>query len=221
MFIDTHIHESKYSLDSKFSLEQAVKKAKEIGLNGICITDHESNNIREEALEYGKKNNFLIIVGAEVLTYQGDVVVFGLKDIPQEKIEARELLLNVKEAKGVAIAAHPFRNNNRGMGNYIREVKELLFGIEAFNGSTEPHQNLFAYALATELGLPAFGASDAHLVERVGKYSTVFPDGIRDEQDFIFAVKNGMVHPAIRKKNTFEEIDIYININNKRYFSFA
>ena len=73
MIIDTHIHESKFSLDSKVSLIEIMSRAKEIGLDGICITDHDNNDITEEARELSKKTGFLIIPGVEVLTYEGDM----------------------------------------------------------------------------------------------------------------------------------------------------
>jgi predicted metal-dependent phosphoesterase TrpH len=133
MIIDTHLHESKYSLDSLVSLEEIVEQARLIGLDGICITDHESNEIKEEARRLSQKTGFLIITGAEVLTWQGDVTVFGLEHIPQERMHAAELIDLVVKEGGVAISAHPFRQNNRGMGHAIREMK-LLGGVEAFNG---------------------------------------------------------------------------------------
>ncbi|GAA0745445.1 PHP domain-containing protein [Clostridium oceanicum] len=198
MIIDTHIHESKYSLDSEISLKDIVYRAKKIGLDGVCITDHESNEIFDEAHEFAKKENFLILVGAEILTYEGDILVFGVRDIPKEKIHAKELLKIVNEKNGVAISAHPYRNNNRGMGDYISTAFDFgLSAVEAFNGSTEFSQNLRAYSLASRLKLPSIGSSDAHVIENVGKYATVFPDGIRDEKDLIDAIKKDKVYPAI------------------------
>jgi predicted metal-dependent phosphoesterase TrpH len=195
MIIDTHIHERKYSLDSLVSLEEIVDQARLIGLDGICITDHESNEIKEEARLLSQKTGFLIITGAEVLTWQGDVTVFGLEHIPQERMHAAELIDLVVKKGGVAISAHPFRQNNRGMGHAIREMK-LLGGVEAFNGSTEYQHNMDAYLLAQELGLPCLGGSDAHNREKVGCYATVFPDGIRDEKDLIQAIYAREVYPV-------------------------
>jgi len=195
MIIDTHLHESKYSLDSFISLEEIVEQARLIGLDGICITDHDSNEIKEEARLLSQKTGFLIITGAEVLTWQGDVIVFGLEHIPQERMHAPELIDLVVKEGGVAISAHPFRQNNRGMGHAIREMK-LLGGVEAFNGSTEYRHNMEAYLLARELGLPCLGGSDAHIRDKVGCYATVFPDGIRDEQDLIQAIYAREVYPV-------------------------
>lgn len=215
MIIDTHIHESKYSLDSEISLKDIVKRAKEIGLDAVCITDHESNEIMDEAHEYSKSTGFLILVGAEILTYEGDILVFGLKKLPKKMLHARELLELVHKDKGVAISAHPYRNNNRGMGNYIREAKALgLNGVEAFNGSTEPHENLLAYSIATELNIPSIGSSDAHVIENIGKYATVFPNGIRDERDLIDAIKSGNVCPAMFKNGQYKYIDMYKEVRN-------
>ena len=83
MIIDTHIHESKYSPDSFIELRKATDIAKLIGLDGICITNHDNNNLRNDIGDYAKINGILVIVGTEVLTYQGDILVFGLKDIPK------------------------------------------------------------------------------------------------------------------------------------------
>lgn len=209
MIIDIHIHEKKYSEDSHFSLEEAVNTAQSVGLDGICITDHDNNYIMEEALEYSKKNDFLIIVGAEIFTFEGDVLVFGVKDLPKERIHVEELLDIVKKNNGASIAAHPFRTNNRGLKDYIRAVKDSISGIEVFNGSTTSHHNLYAYALATELNLPLFGASDAHVTKNIGKYATVFQDGIRDERDFIDCIHSKNLCPAIYKNGRFEKVNIY------------
>ncbi|WP_026895268.1 PHP-associated domain-containing protein [Clostridiisalibacter paucivorans] len=209
MIIDTHLHESKYSPDSHLSLTEAIETAKSLGLDGICVTDHDNNYLKNDIGTSKKIDDILVIVGAEILTFEGDILVFGLDKVPKDMVHAEELLEIVKRNHGVAISAHPFRNNNRGLGEYIRNVKDNLHGIEAFNGSTLPHHNLYAYALATELGIPCLGAGDAHLYKQVGKYATYFNDSIRDEKDFIDAIKTKDFCPVIRKNEQFEKIDIY------------
>ena len=42
MLIDLHMHEMTYSKDSFLKLSQIVEIAKEKGLDGISITDHDS-----------------------------------------------------------------------------------------------------------------------------------------------------------------------------------
>ena len=206
--IDTHIHERTFSSDSSLALEDIVSRAIEMGLDGVCITDHESNGLMEIATAYSSKTGFLIIVGAEILTYEGDLTVFGVDHLPEKKLHAQDMIDLALNVGGVAISAHPFRQNNRGMGNSIRNVKGLS-GLEAFNGSTTPHNNLYAYGLSAELSLPAFGASDAHEIRAVGRYATVFPDRIRDTADFIEAVKNGGTCPAVYTEIGYETIHIH------------
>lgn len=207
MIIDTHIHENKYSSDSFIDLKKAIDMAKLIGLDGICMTNHDNNDLRNDLGDSVKINGVLVIVGAEILTHQGDILVFGLKDIPKEKMHAEELLRLVKKHGGVAIAAHPFRNNNRGLEGHLHEVADILDGVEAFNGSTYSYHNLYAYATATQLGLPSLGASDAHVMDRIGKYATKFYDTIRDSKDFVEAIKSRNFHPVMRRDGTFTDFD--------------
>ena len=209
MIIDTHVHENKYSFDSFIDFKESVELAKLIGLNGMCITNHDNNYMRNEIGDSAKINGVLVIVGSEILTHEGDILVFGLKDIPQEKLHAEQLLNLVKKHNGAAIAAHPFRNNNRGMGENMRTVGNLLTGIESFNGSTTPHHNLQSYALASELNIPSLGASDAHRLEKLGTYATRFYNTIRDHKDFIEALKHGNFHPVMKKNGKYENLDYF------------
>lgn len=209
MIIDMHVHENKYSKDSFISLDDIIKKSKEIGLDGVCITDHESNDLMRDFGSHFYKDGILVIVGAEFLTFEGDILVFGMEKLPEKMVHADELTEMVAKYNGVCIPAHPFRNNNRGLGENIRKVSKHIHGVEAFNGSTFPHANLTAYSLATELNLSIFGSSDAHVIENLGKYATEFSGTIRDYNDFLSAVKEGNVCPVVKKTTGFERINIY------------
>lgn len=205
MIIDTHMHGSEYSPDSTVSMREIVSRAKKVGLDGVCITDHDTNEAMDEAQELAKQEDYLVIVGAEILTFEGDMLVFGVKDIPKHKVHSRDLLDFVTKKGGVCVSAHPYRLNNRGLGDFIKEL-DGLHGIEAFNGSTDVYHNLKAYKLALKLGIPLFGASDCHVKDRVGKYATVFPNKIRDEKDFIEAIKQGNLHPAVYSKEGYKNL---------------
>lgn len=209
MIIDTHIHENKYSFDSFIDFKSAIEVAKLNGLNGICITNHDNDFLKREIGSSIKINDVLVLVGAEILTFQGDILVFGVDNIPEEKLSARELLEFVKANKGAAVVAHPFRTNNRGLGNHIRDLKDLITGVESFNGSTKPHHNLEAYRLATELAIPSLGASDSHRLDRIGTYATKFHSTIRDMDDFVEALHYGNYHPVMKKDGRFQDIDYH------------
>ena len=196
------------SPDSFIKIQQIVDQAKQMGLDAICITDHDNNDVRDYALKYSKDIGFKIFVGVEILTYEGDIVVFGLQNVPTQKIHAQELIDLVHEVGGVTIAAHPFRENNRGCGKYLKELKGLT-AVEVFNGSTKSYNNLYAFATALELGLATVAASDCHEVETVGRYCTIFPDDVETEEDLICAIREGKVYPAVYREGAYVKIDAY------------
>ncbi len=205
MIIDTHVHAYPTSDDSKMMLEEIIDQALKIGLDAVCITDHDSLDIRKRASDYSKQTGFPIFVGAEVFTYEGDVLVFGLDRLPGKRVNSDYLLDMVLESGGIAVSAHPFRTNNRGMGNAARRCG--LHGIEAFNGSTDSHNNLRAVKMAEEMGVPLLGASDAHTLNALGKFATFFPDGMQDENDLIAAVKMGQVYPVSLTPEGFQKVN--------------
>lgn len=205
LVIDTHLHTEEFSSDSFLPIEKAIQQGKKMGLDGICVTDHESMGMRSYAQELSMKRNFLVLVGLELLTYEGDLLIFGLDAVPEKKMHALDVLSLVEEQGGVAVSAHPFRDNGRGMGNFIRSLPGLS-GIEAFNGSTRLTHNFKAHVLAEELRLPRLGGSDAHLVERVGRYATAFPGVVHTEEDFIGAIRTGNVYPVVYDVDRFIKV---------------
>jgi len=208
MFIDTHMHCIEGSDDSFIEISEIVKRAKIMGLNGICITDHDNNKVKEYATQYGKKHDFKIFVGAEILTHEGDILVFGLDEIPTKKLYAQELIDLVNSKGGVTIAAHPFRENNRGCGKHLKNLKGLT-AVETFNGSTKSYNNLNAFESAMELNLATTAASDCHTTDAIGKYCTKFLDDIETEKDLIDAIKGRRVVPAVYRDGKYIKIDNY------------
>ncbi len=204
MIIDMHIHEQTYSFDSFMKLTDIVLRSKEIGLDGICITDHESNHLKEYAKEISLAMDFPIFVGAEILTYEGDALAFGVDRLPGRKMYVHELIQYVHNQGGVVISAHPYRRNNRGMEDTIKTTKNLD-GIEGLNGSTPVDLNLKAYDAALLQNIPVFGGSDAHRLERVGKYATKFPRKIQAMEELVDAIKSGGTQPVYFDRGTYLE----------------
>lgn len=207
MIIDLHFHTLQYSPCSYIDIEEGIKYAKDIGLDGICITDHDSNEANIYAKELEKKYGLMIVVGTEILTYEGDILCFGINEVPKTKIHAQELIDLVSSQGGVTISAHPFRNNGRGMGELIADVKGLS-AVETFNGNTSSENNLKAYSIASKLSIPCIGASDAHKLQNIGKYATKFFDDITNEKDLIAAIKEGKVNP------------VYYDYKSKKFIEF-
>ena len=108
----------------------------------------------------------------------------------------------VNQCGGAAVAAHPYRDNGRGAGDLIKTLPGLT-GVECFNGSTKHKANLQAFREAQKRGLAYLGASDAHLVERVGKFATHFDGEPQNERELIQLIRAGACEPVAWNGMTF------------------
>ena len=209
MLIDMHVHEKTFSSDSFMGIEEIIARSKVLGLDAVCITDHESNGLRERSEEISRNFRFPVFVGAEILTFDGDVLVFGLDRLPEQKMHASDLVELVKRNGGTAICAHPYRQNGRGMGDVLKQLSGLS-GVEAWNGSTPYALNLKACQAAMQKNLCLFGSSDAHDLQQLGKYATEFQGNVRDERDLIEAIREGDVAPVYYAQGSYYRFDAEI-----------
>jgi len=202
MKFDLHIHESKHSKDSRLDLEQIVLEAKAHGLDGIAVTDHDVLGLRSQARFLSARHDLMIFVGVEVSTSRGDILVFGVDELPpaegSNKLDPQVLIDYVNDHGGATIAAHPFRDNGRGLGNSMFELSGLT-AIEGYNGRTLFEHNAKAFEAAMKLGLPVTGGSDAHVPGEVGAYATQVEAAVHSERDLIRALKLGQCHPVSQK----------------------
>ena len=118
----------------------------------------------------------------------------------------------VKAQGGVCFAAHPFRNNNRGLEDNLRRVRGLD-GLEVLNGSTSADACRKAAEYALELGLFTLGSSDCHIPEKVGVCATYFPEEVHTMQEFLAAFKKGGMKPAYYTEGGYQVIDIKNSVN--------
>ena len=206
MFVDTHMHECTYSTDSFLSLKEIVEIAKQKGLDGVCITDHDSMGLKETAEAYSREIGFPIFVGIEYYSLQGDIVAFGIETYPDRRIDAQDFIHMVKAQGGVCFSAHPFRNNKRGLEENLKTVQGLD-GIEALNGSASYEANKKAYEYAAELGIQAVGSSDCHIPEKVGVYATWLPEYVTTLEQFIEVFKKGLCKPAVYENGRYRIVE--------------
>ena len=205
MVIDLHVHTSPASPCSAASVELLIEEAKRIGLDAICLTDH--NYVWDKAVveDLRKRHGFLIFRGNEITTDQGDVVVFGLEKDIKGIIKLEELRQEVIRAGGFMIVAHPFRGFltfNVGQLGLTPEkaMERSLFkqvdAVEVLNSKVTEQENSFASEVAAGLSLPTTGGSDAHEVTEVGIYATRFAEAITNEKDLVEALKGKNYSPV-------------------------
>jgi predicted metal-dependent phosphoesterase TrpH len=211
MVIDLHIHTAPASPCSAAPVDKLINEAKRIGLDGICLTDHNHVWDPEAVDRLRKKHDFVVLRGNEITTDQSDMVVFGLEKDIKGIIKLDDLRKVVLDAKGFMIVAHPFRGFltfNIGQLGLTPEkaMERTLFkhvdAVEVLNSKVTEDENRLAVAVASGLGLPMTGGSDAHEVSEVGMYATRFKGEINSEKDLIAALKNGEYEPVVFRQGT-------------------
>ncbi|MCG2862818.1 MAG: PHP domain-containing protein [Vulcanisaeta sp.] len=196
---DLHTH-SIYS-DGKGSPEDVIINAVNKNLKVLSITDHNTFKGSLKALELinGRKalsNDLLLIVGNEVRTDDGDVLVLcmeypGTDDLPKS---IPELLDWADLNNCLAIPAHPYDIFRRGIGGKVRRYRWRA--VETFNAGSLPISNWIATKTARELGIIGIANSDAHIPELVGVAYTLFELDELSVEGVFKALINGNVKPV-------------------------
>jgi hypothetical protein len=194
MRIDLHIHTSPRSACSYIDPPELIQEARRLKLDGICLTEHQVLWDADDVDKLAREGGIRVFRGNEFTTNQGDILVFGFyKDI-KELLLVQELREEVKKAGGFMIAAHPFRGfKTFGIGQLQmsveqackRKVLDYVDAVEVGNGKLSPDENDMARKVAEKLGLPGTGGSDAHRVDEIGKWVTVFEKDVRSEIELV------------------------------------
>ena len=217
MIIDLHVHTVKGSVDSSLLPQEMLDEAYRVGLQGVCMTEHGGPWDRFDFEKFRKQqNNVLVINAMEVETDAGHITVFGLDKYYPGIRDPWTLRKVADQMGGFVVLAHPFRNllhkppynsNNllfRGsnpMPTTVDEalkhpVYDVIDAIEVVNGGTADSENYFAWEVAKRLGKQMVGGSDAHSTNGLGRCVTVFQDPIRNQEEFLAALRAGRFYPA-------------------------
>jgi len=167
-----HVH-THFSHDGIEPPSRLVSKAKEMGLDGLAITDHNTQDGVGEALDAGREAGMLIIPGVEVSCREGHVLLYGSEDFPVSGgMGIGEVLGVLKDSFPGCIGApaHPFDLHRSGMG--WKCVDHPFDAVETVNGhSILPREVVLP--LAKRLGVGELGGSDTHFLEGLGSGITL------------------------------------------------
>lgn len=156
-----HLH-TRHSFDSILSPHKIVARARELKIDALIVTDHNTLKGSLEARRASQGNPPLVIVAAEYQSEKGDIIGLFL----QEEIRSREsnvIVRQIHEQGGLVVLPHPYK------GHKLDD--QLLSGVdmvETFNSRCSSEENDRARQLAEEWKLPEIAGADAHCFSELG-----------------------------------------------------
>jgi predicted metal-dependent phosphoesterase TrpH len=163
--------------------EELVDHARDVTLDVIAVTDHDSIEGALRAAEHaGRRSRPHVIIGEEVSSRDGHIVGLFLERRVKPGMSAAATVHAIHDQGGIAIAAHPFWRTQRqtrtgpvhGVGWLAAELD--FDAIEVENATPGFYVfNQLAHRLQMGLGAAEVGCSDAHILDAVGRAFTEFP----------------------------------------------
>ena len=192
--LDLHAHSSERSMDSAVSADEIASLARARGLDGVCLTEHNSLWTGEEIASVGERHGMVLLPAMEINTDIGHVLVYGLSRYSHEFHDIRRLRRIVR-AEGAAMSwAHPLRPGARSLDR--SEVSEFFEAIEVLNGDQRDGSDGQLAELARRLDLAGTGGSDAHSAPAVGRVATSFPEPVPTLEVLVRQLRAGRCAPV-------------------------
>jgi len=203
MLIDLHVH-SLHTRGCSLVPREVLRRAKDVGLDGVAFTDLNTLDGLEEIRAAGREEGLLALCGVELVTDRGHYLCFfpdpARVPAPPQVFgaatpwPAREALAKVRELGGVVVAAHPYdKTIDRPSGDFIFAV-DGLSAIEGLCSRASAPANDLAVEAADHMNLPCVGGSGAHGgLDELGKAATLFRDPVRSEADVVAQLRGGSV----------------------------
>lgn len=192
---DLHIHTT-YSPDSTISPKLLVREALQLELDVIAVTDHNTYQgaLVVEKLAKNYSEELLVILGVELETEDGEIIILTMNPIERLPKTLEETLDLAYEEGGVVIVPHPFDRWRKGIGELVYSIR--ADGIEVFNPWSSPKANKKAVEAAKILNLSMIASSDAHTSEYIGCAYTLLNVRETSVEEVFKALRNRMTRPV-------------------------
>jgi predicted metal-dependent phosphoesterase TrpH len=191
MKFDMHLHTTRHSPDSMMEPPVMLRRAREVGLDGVVITEHDWLWTEEELAELrALAPGLVVLAGIEVTAREGHFLVYGVRNpfaVPKG-IGVADLCREVHRQGGAVVAAHPFRWG-QPFDAILREDRPELDGIEVMSNNMDADCRRRAAEIRRGQPLAGLGNSDAHAAEVLGVCYTEFDAIIRDMRDLVAAIR--------------------------------
>jgi hypothetical protein len=186
------MHTTRHSPDSEMDPFALVRRALELKLDGVVITEHDWLWTEEELDELRAAARGLVVLGGiEVSCRQGHFLTYGVRDpfaLPHG-IGVADLCREVHKQGGAVVAAHPFRWGQR-FDEILKNEKPDLDGLELRTSNMDDECRRRAAEVQETYRLAGLGSSDAHNERVLGYCYTEFAWPVRDNRELVAAIRS-------------------------------
>jgi predicted metal-dependent phosphoesterase TrpH len=185
--VELHSH-TLYSKDCLTTLDDVIKTCAQRSIDRIAITDH---NTAAGALALAKLAPDLIIVGEEIMTTEGEILAFFMKETIPKGLTPAETIRRLRDQGAFISVSHPYDRLRKGAWKEpeLLKIIDQVDAIEIFNSRclfAEDNDKALAFAQAHhKLGTVG---SDAHIPYELGK-ATLQMQPFEGPGDFFEALK--------------------------------
>jgi predicted metal-dependent phosphoesterase TrpH/glycosyltransferase involved in cell wall biosynthesis len=193
LFADFHVH-SHHSKDCVSAAADILERARDVGLDVVAITDHDSVAGGLEARGLAERYGVRVIVGEEVKTAEGEVVGLFLERTIPPGMTFAETIAAIKDQGGIVYVPHPFdRLHTVPSAGVLRANVTEIDVLEVFNARLAfPAFNEQAERFARRYRIPAAAGSDAHVLASLGTALTGMDD-FTGAEDFVEALAESRI----------------------------
>ena len=173
--IDLHMH-TWASPDSKTDPRALADRARDIGLNRIAITDHNTIAGALTAQVYAPD---LVIVGQEIDTETGgELIAYFVREEVPAGLPLEEAIRRLRQQGAVISVSHPFDTlRASALGEKLTlGIVDQVDALEVFNARClRARDNARAAAVAAQHGKLVTAGSDAHTLTELGAAYLTLP----------------------------------------------
>ncbi len=171
--VEFHCH-TLYSKDCLTPVDRLLATARQRGIDRLVITDH---NRIDGALEAQQLDPELVIVGEELLTSRGELLVAFVQEALPRGIDPFEAIRELRAQGAFISVSHPFDLRRHGWRlPDLQAIAPLVDAVEVFNARCQIGDlNRQAANFAAKYHLGGTAGSDAHTLGEVGRATFTVP----------------------------------------------
>lgn len=188
--VELHSH-THYSKDSLVRPETFIDACRRRGIDRAVVTDH---NTAQSGLHMARLAPDLIIPGEEIMTPQGEILAFFVKETIPPLLSPAETIRRLRDQGAFISVSHPFDRLRKGAWQLddLMQIVDQVDAIEVFNARCLfPQDNRKAHDFARAHGKPGTVGSDAHIPFELGR-ATLRMDPFEGAEGFVVALRGAL-----------------------------